>query len=348
MISSLDMAEKLIKQTLECTELTNLEKDASLNPYSDSILSCEELKVDINMLLVEKTKKYKSPSMIEQTEIDSLKLRCIQKNPDIHLEKDIVAVFELMKTLSTDSHMSYLNFGGALQNLVDSTNSSLLNWGHANLRSPLSYYMQKATNACNNFCQNVSISKHKNKSWKFWQGIGETKPEQEHSVYINALIDVEAHIEIFHDELKKSKPIQQTAYSDLETLLNETKHLIKQIKLHIVVMVLSIDDLNKQIMDKSILPTINKYKYDEAISILQSKKNSFVLILSSLDLQTLQISQMATQHSQRLLQYEHVASVTFPLWRTNALAYLTQRNEIDRQKAWSELTKAQMDFNNGF
>lgn len=341
------------------------------NDHSSSYDAKQDLEISVNKAVAENHKKTKNAKALnfknqlleefvinsvgekiskslfrpEQPVIDALTLRCIQKDPDIHLDKDIMSIFGLMTTLSIDSHMSYLNFGGTLQHLVDSTNSSLLNWGHANLRSPLSSYMQKATNACNNFCQTVSSSKNQKTSWKFWKNNDDTKSDQDHSIYINSLIDVEAHIEIFNDELKKSKPIQQTAYSDLEILLTETKQLIKQIKLHIVVMALSIDDLNQQITNTSVQNPINKHKYDEAISILQSKKNSFGLILSSLDLQILQISQMATQHSQRLLQYEHVASVTFPLWRTNALAYLTQRNETDRQKAWSELTKAQMDFN---
>jgi hypothetical protein len=274
------------------------------------------------------THKAKPAFTISTEKADAFNARC--RLLSIDQPRDIAQVYSLINLMHLESEMSFMNFGDTLQHSVSTTNSDLLAWGHAHITSPLTEKMIRATNACQDFYTSIS-PKQSQPGWKFW-----AKPsvEQSSESYKDALITVEAHIEIFTDSLKSEKPAFAKSYMLLDRILNDTGLLLTQLKLHSAALNLRLEDLEHE---KDSFAVKFAHKVNEARDTMLAKRDSFLLMASTLELQVAQINQMATQQRQKIMDYDHVASVTFPLWRTHALSYLNKQSLDDRSSAWASL-----------
>lgn len=312
-ISENPISKKALKFTQD-KKVTRSEQSSTPKKLSFPVLSRAK---PLFQMSAEKTSEFKS--------------RC--EKHGITTPKDIHHVRNLIDYLHLERDMSFLNFGDTLQHSVNETNSNLLTWGHEHLSSPLTETMVKATAACQEFYQKVSPKQ--TPGWKFWT---DKKPEKSTESHKNELITAEAYIEIFTDALTIEKPKYYSAYANLETILQETDILIHQLHLHSATLSIRLENLIPEMIG---LDSKLMYRAQEAKSIMESKKDSFTLMESTLNLQIAQIKQMASQQRQRILNYDHVASITFPLWRTHALAYVTKKSVDERQLAWNNLMKTQ-------
>ena len=131
--------------------------------------------------------------------------------------------------------------------------------------------------------------------------------------------------------------------------MSDTQRLLHALQLHQVAAAIRLELLTPELdeltqeMSKGRDVTLY-HQAQEAKQTLEAKKNSFSLMGTTLELQLTQVRQLMTQQRQQLLHYDQVASVTLPLWRTHALACLTQRDQAARAQAWEafQQTHAQL------
>jgi hypothetical protein len=253
--------------------------------------------------------------------------------------KQIQQVRGLVESMVVGQHLSFLNFGDTLQHDVETTNSALLDWGREHLSSPLLSMAERTTSACQAFQRAMNPPK----TWRFWAN----EPDLEQSR--RSLDGAEAQIEQFLQFLRQEKPRQTEAHRVLNDLMTDTQRLLNALQLHQVAAAIRLDLLAPELAELAVEMSKGRdvslyHQAEEAKSTLETKKTSFSLMGTTLGLQLTQVRQLMTQQRQQLLHYDQVAAVTLPLWRTHALACLTQRDQAAREQAWNafQQTHAQL------
>jgi hypothetical protein len=242
-------------------------------------------------------------------------------------KRDVSVVRELVERLDGDTSLVFLNFGDVLQHEVESTNSALLQWGNENLKSPLNVLYDKTSELCQQFQRVLNPGSN-------FFGVKKTIDFAQARILLER---TNAEIDHFNAALRMKKNSQDAAHAALNTLMKDTDRLIKQLDLHRVAIDLKIPMLDADLLtlqvESSSTDRNARHLTQESKDILMSKKGSFSTLHSSLMLQITQVQQLMTQQRQKILQYQDIASVTFPLWRTQALACLSQHDQSQRETA---------------
>jgi hypothetical protein len=234
---------------------------------------------------------------------------------------DLLPAIDNLNSLRLSDMMTYINFGTNLQRSVEKTNSELLTWGNENLKSPLTSLFEKTTQLCKEFSTELAPSK----TW--FGGTKKINYDKAQQLFARA----NAEIDHFNSSVRLKKQSQDEAHLKLSGLMDETKLLLANLA-----GVRSMIDEHLPTLDAHLqeLSTMDPeqardaiHSTNEAKNIFISKKGSFAVLYSSLMLQITQVEQLMTQQHQKMLQYQDIASVTLPLWRTHALSCLKNQSE---------------------